>query len=74
MKSTGGLRKHIRHQTAAVCGNSLWKTEYHNFPGKTLTLSVTLTTVRHMKGKVGLDVLETTTSLTSKSKLRKVKR
>ena len=71
MKSTGGLRKHIRHQAAAVCGNWLWKTEYHDFPGKTLTLSVTLTTVRQMKGKVGLGVVGTSTSVTRKSKLRK---
>lgn len=63
MKSTGGLRKHIRHQTAAVCGNRLWKTEYHDFPGKTLTSSVTLTTVRQMKRKAGLAVEETTASV-----------
>lgn len=43
---------------AAVCGKWLWKTEYHDFPGKMLTLSVTLTTVRQMKGKEGSTCVE----------------
>lgn len=74
MNFTGGLRKHIRHQTTVeVCGNSLRKTEYHDFPGKTLTLSVTLTTERQMKGKVGLAAEETASLVELKSKLTKVK-
>ncbi len=67
MKSTGGLGKHIRHQTVALCGNWLQKTEYHDFPGKTVTLSVTLTTVCLMKRKAGLDVIDTNHSRASQS-------
>lgn len=51
MRSTGGLRKHTRHHAAEVCGNWLWWIDYHDFPGRMLTLSVTLTTVCQMKGK-----------------------
>lgn len=70
MKSTGGLRKQIRNQTAEKSVGTLSaKTEYHDFPGKTLTPSETLTTEPQMKGKLGL----TSTLVKRKSKLRKVK-
>lgn len=56
------------HQTAQSVGTGSGRQKHHDFPGRTWTSSVTLSTTHQMKGKRGLCVVETTTSAVSERK------
>lgn len=56
------------HQTAQSVGTGSGRQKHHDFPGRTWTSSVTLSTTHQMKGKGGLCIIETTTSAVSARK------